>query len=181
MTETQPPSQMHWLAEVPIMVVEMVLLWWTMLPVLGDIGWSLNWQTVLSIPTLLTAHTARMLESTVILNVRDKYYLIYCQQYTTLYTVNSILYYMLSTVYYINHCNSLILTLSLVACQPGSVRLSYSTVPLQGTLGICSNETWHTLCDRCWDNNDAAVVCHQLGYSRIGTQTKINTWLLPLF
>ena len=101
MTESQSHFQMHWLAEVPIMVVEMVLLWWTMLPVLGDIGWSLNWQTVLSIPTLLTAHTARMLESTVILNVRDKYYIIYCQQYTTLYTINSILYYVLSTVYYI--------------------------------------------------------------------------------
>jgi len=83
-------------------------------------------------------------------------------------------------IYCNTHCNSLTLTLSLVACQRGSVRLSYSTVPLQGTLEICSNETWHTLCDRCWDNNDAAVVCHQLGYSRIGTQTKINTWLLPL-
>lgn len=91
-----------------------------------------------------------------------------CEMDTTLYTI------------YNTHCNSLTLTLSLVACQSGSVRLSYSTVPLQGTLEICSNETWHTLCDRCWDNNDAAVVCHQLGYSRIGTQTKINTWLLPL-
>ena len=99
-----------------------------------------------------------MLESTVKLNVRDKYYFIYRN----------------------THCNSLTLTLSLVACRSGSVRLSYSTVPLQGTLEICSNETWHTLCDRCWDNNDAAVVCHQLGYSRIGTQTKINTWLSPL-
>ena len=68
------------------------------------------------------------------------------------------------------------LPLTLVQCQPGSVRLSYSTAPLEGTLEICSNETWHTLCDRCWDNNAAAVVCHQLGYSRIGTES-----LSPLF
>ena len=157
--------QMHWLAEVPIMAVGMVLLWWTMLAVLGGTGWRLNWQTVLSILILLTAHTARMPGSTVLRNVRW------------------ILAYILWTVHYNNnniYCNSLILTL--VQCQTGSVRLSYSTVPLEGTLEICSNETWHTLCDSCWDNNDAAVVCHQLGYSRIGTATeiKINTLLSPL-
>ena len=56
-----------------------------------------------------------------------------------------------------------------VQCQSGSVRLSYSRIPLEGTLEICSNETWHSVCDRCWDNNDAAVVCHQLGYSQLGT------------
>ena len=74
------------------------------------------------------------------------------------------------TVHYIIHYNSL--TLTLVQCQRGSVRLSYSTVPLEGTLEICSNETWQTICDRCWNNNAAAVVCHQLGYSRIGTDCR---------
>lgn len=54
-------------------------------------------------------------------------------------------------------------------CEHGSVRLKgdarYSEF---GHLEICINGAWGTVCDDYWTNNEASVVCHQLGYSRYG-------------
>ena len=68
-------------------------------------------------------------------------------------------------------CFSLLL---LVPCQNGDIRLvddrnyHYNDPPLVGIVELCVNKTWGTICDDYWNDNDARVVCKQLGYSREG-------------
>ena len=54
-------------------------------------------------------------------------------------------------------------------CGPeGEVRLVGSILPYQGRVEYCQNGRWATICRRAWDNSDAAVVCHSLGYHSKG-------------
>ena len=43
-----------------------------------------------------------------------------------------------------------------------------STSEKMGTVELCTNGEWTSICDNGWDNNDAAVVCAQLGFSAAG-------------
>ena len=62
---------------------------------------------------------------------------------------------------------------SIVAlCESGTVRLvseGSSYFRRYGRVEICINQAWNTICDLHWDNNDASVVCRQLGFSPYGT------------
>jgi hypothetical protein len=50
-----------------------------------------------------------------------------------------------------------------------SIRLAGGSSPNSGRVEICMNNTWGLICPDDWDNNDAAVICHQLGFLRAGT------------
>ena len=60
---------------------------------------------------------------------------------------------------------------NLAKCADGTIRLvseSESYFRSYGLVEICVNETWVAICEEDWDEEDASVLCHQLGYSRYG-------------
>ena len=58
-------------------------------------------------------------------------------------------------------------------CTHGEVRLLFGSSEMEGTVEICINGYWGTICDNGWDSRDAGVICRQLGYSSFGTHAII--------
>ena len=48
------------------------------------------------------------------------------------------------------------------------MRITGGSSPTIGRVEVCINSTWGTICDDSWDDNDAVVVCRQLGHSPYG-------------
>ena len=50
----------------------------------------------------------------------------------------------------------------------GAVRLIDGLIPEEGTVEVCVNAVWSSVCDSRWDYKDVFVVCRQLGYPATG-------------
>ncbi len=50
-------------------------------------------------------------------------------------------------------------------CSTGDVRLVEGAVESEGRVEICESNRWGTVCDDDWDQNEALVVCRQLGFA----------------
>ena len=53
-------------------------------------------------------------------------------------------------------------------CTEGDIRLQGGAAENEGRVEICFNNHWGTVCDDFWDNNEASVVCRQLGFDPEG-------------
>lgn len=60
-------------------------------------------------------------------------------------------------------------------CVDGDLRLFGGQVETEGTIEVCQSGSWQggTICDDSWDNNEATVVCRQLGFATNGNQLLI--------
>ena len=56
--------------------------------------------------------------------------------------------------------------LYIAVCVENEIRLVGGAKESQGRVEICRSEAWNTICDSLWSNQEGAVVCKQLGYSR---------------
>ena len=57
-----------------------------------------------------------------------------------------------------------------------NIRLVGGVLPMEGRVEYCMDGEWGTICDDGWGDNDAKVVCRQLGY-----ETEGKTILLRIF
>ena len=55
-------------------------------------------------------------------------------------------------------------------CSDGEVKLIHGSTKYEGTVLVCINNAWGSVCDDYWGQEEAQVVCNALGYSAQGTK-----------
>ena len=65
---------------------------------------------------------------------------------------------------YTHHTNCTDLSVTVVNCTHGDIRLAGGGDPRKGRVEICIHNVWGTICSDGWSSADANVVCSQLGY-----------------
>ena len=59
-------------------------------------------------------------------------------------------------------------------CTQGDMKLIGGSTEYEGTIQVCVNSVWGTVCDSSWNYYDAVVACSQLGYGGLGQP--LNFW-----
>ena len=54
------------------------------------------------------------------------------------------------------------------SCFHGRARVRGSSSEMVGRIEVCIQEKWRTICSNQWKEEDARVLCHQLGFSVYG-------------
>ena len=63
-------------------------------------------------------------------------------------------------------------------CVTGDLRLAGTgSSSMQGRVELCNNNQWGTVCDDSWGDQDAQVVCTQLGYSSSGKKLQMQCFI----
>ena len=58
-----------------------------------------------------------------------------------------------------------------LSCNNGDIRLIGGTNALEGSVEMCYNHFWGSVCHQNWQTNDANVICRQLHLQPTGIDT----------
>lgn len=62
-----------------------------------------------------------------------------------------------------------------IDCTDGSIRLKpYDNSDFVGRIEVCVNGIWGSICSNYFTDNDAQVVCRQLGFTALGIIDNFN-------